>query len=49
MSLHRIGRLMTRSSTGGEAPAMPMASADITMSLDGYVTGPGADSDHGLW
>ena len=22
--------------------------ADITMSLDGYVTGPGADADHGL-
>ena len=22
--------------------------ADITMSLDGYVTGPGADLEHGL-
>lgn len=27
---------------------MPKVIADITMSLDGYVTGPGADSDHGL-
>ena len=27
---------------------MPKVIADITMSLDGYVTGPGADSEHGL-
>jgi len=27
---------------------MPKVIADITMSLDGYVTGPGADPDHGL-
>jgi dihydrofolate reductase len=27
---------------------VPKVIADITMSLDGYVTGPGADSDHGL-
>jgi len=27
---------------------MPKVIADITMSLDGYVTGPGADADHGL-
>jgi dihydrofolate reductase len=27
---------------------MPKVIADITMSLDGYVTGPLADSDHGL-
>jgi dihydrofolate reductase len=27
---------------------MPKVIADITMSLDGYVTGPGADSQHGL-
>ena len=27
---------------------MPKVIADITMSLDGYVTGPGADIDHGL-
>jgi len=27
---------------------MPKVIADITMSLDGYVTGPGADVDHGL-
>jgi dihydrofolate reductase len=27
---------------------MPEVIADITMSLDGYVTGPGADPDHGL-
>jgi dihydrofolate reductase len=27
---------------------MPKVVADITMSLDGYVTGPGADPDHGL-
>lgn len=28
--------------------AMPKVIADITMSLDGYVTGPGADTEHGL-
>ncbi len=28
--------------------AMPKVIADITMSLDGYVTGPGADDQHGL-
>jgi dihydrofolate reductase len=27
---------------------MPRVIADITMSLDGYVTGPGADARHGL-
>src|SRR5919106_5591326 len=27
---------------------MPKVIADITMSLDGYVTGPGADERHGL-
>src|SRR4029453_6245636 len=27
---------------------MPRVIADITMSLDGYVTGPGADKQHGL-
>ena len=27
---------------------MPKVIADITMSLDGYVTGPGADDSHGL-
>ena len=27
---------------------MPKVIADITMSLDGYVTGPGADETHGL-
>ncbi len=27
---------------------MPKVIADITMSLDGYVTGPGADVQHGL-
>ena len=27
---------------------MPKIIADITMSLDGYVTGPGADPEHGL-
>jgi dihydrofolate reductase len=27
---------------------MPRVIADITMSLDGYVTGPGADEQHGL-
>ena len=27
---------------------MPKVIADITMSLDGYVTGPGADPAHGL-
>jgi dihydrofolate reductase len=27
---------------------MPKVIADITMSLDGYVTGPGADEEHGL-
>ena len=27
---------------------MPKLIADITMSLDGYVTGPGADEQHGL-
>jgi dihydrofolate reductase len=27
---------------------MPKVIADITMSLDGYVTGPGADARHGL-
>lgn len=27
---------------------MPKVIADITMSLDGYVTGPGADAQHGL-
>ena len=27
---------------------MPNVIADITMSLDGYVTGPGADDQHGL-
>jgi dihydrofolate reductase len=27
---------------------MPKVIADITMSLDGYVTGPGADPQHGL-
>ena len=27
---------------------MPKVVADITMSLDGYVTGPGADEEHGL-
>jgi len=27
---------------------MPNVIADITMSLDGYVTGPGADEQHGL-
>jgi|SRR5215212_6975122 len=27
---------------------MPKVIADITMSLDGYVTGPGADQEHGL-
>jgi dihydrofolate reductase len=27
---------------------MPKVIADITMSLDGYVTGPGADDEHGL-
>ena len=27
---------------------MPKVIADITMSLDGYVTGPGADREHGL-
>jgi dihydrofolate reductase len=27
---------------------MPKIIADITMSLDGYVTGPGADLEHGL-
>ena len=27
---------------------MPKVIADITMSLDGYVTGPGADQQHGL-
>ncbi|HEX2382546.1 MAG TPA: dihydrofolate reductase family protein [Acidimicrobiales bacterium] len=27
---------------------MPKVIADITMSLDGFVTGPGADPDHGL-
>jgi dihydrofolate reductase len=27
---------------------MPKIIADITMSLDGYVTGPGADAEHGL-
>jgi hypothetical protein len=27
---------------------MPKVMADITMSLDGYVTGPGADPQHGL-
>ena len=27
---------------------MPKVIADITMSLDGYVTGPGADTEHGL-
>jgi dihydrofolate reductase len=27
---------------------MPKVIADITMSLDGYVTGPGADIEHGL-
>ena len=27
---------------------MPKVIADITMSLDGYVTGPGADTQHGL-
>ena len=27
---------------------MPKVIADITMSLDGYVTGPGADPEHGL-
>ena len=27
---------------------MPKVIADITMSLDGYVTGPGADLAHGL-
>jgi len=29
-------------------PHMPKVIADITMSLDGYVTGPGADEQHGL-
>ena len=28
--------------------AMPKVIADITMSLDGFVTGPGADDQHGL-
>src|SRR4051795_4926000 len=28
--------------------ASPKVIADITMSLDGYVTGPGADVEHGL-
>ena len=27
---------------------MPKVIADITMSLDGYVTGPRADDQHGL-
>ena len=27
---------------------MPKVIADITMSLDGYVTGPGVDAEHGL-
>lgn len=27
---------------------MPKVIADITMSLDGYVTGPGADVEHGF-
>src|SRR2546423_1561813 len=27
---------------------MPKVIADITMSLDGYVTGPGPDPEHGL-
>src|SRR5438105_692598 len=27
---------------------MPKVIADVTMSLDGYVTGPGADPEHGL-
>jgi len=27
---------------------MPKVIADITMSLDGFVTGPGADAEHGL-
>src|SRR6185295_11011692 len=27
---------------------MPKVIADITMSLDGFVTGPGADVEHGL-
>jgi hypothetical protein len=27
---------------------VPKVIADITMSLDGYVTGPGADEQHGL-
>src|SRR5947207_10757915 len=31
-----------------EETAMPKVIADITMSLDGYVTGPGADEQHGL-
>src|SRR5205085_9567276 len=33
---------------GREERAMPKVIADITMSLDGYVTGPGADLQHGL-
>jgi dihydrofolate reductase len=33
---------------GWEEPAMSKVIADITMSLDGYVTGPLADSQHGL-
>src|SRR3954465_13893003 len=31
-----------------EEAAMPKVIADITMSLDGFVTGPGADEQHGL-
>jgi dihydrofolate reductase len=31
-----------------EEAAMPIVIADITMSLDGYVTGAGADPQHGL-
>jgi dihydrofolate reductase len=40
-------RRSPRALTGKET-VMPKVIADITMSLDGYVTGPGADEQHGL-
>jgi dihydrofolate reductase len=36
------------SDTGSGHTSMTMVIADITMSLDGFVTGPGADVEHGL-
>jgi dihydrofolate reductase len=44
MSPARAGRLDTER----EERTMTKVIADITMSLDGYVTGPGADEQHGL-